>query len=149
VAGEDRIETVRGWWEALAREPLTRERIAAGELEPFVRELHAPDVVWQLSDFAGWPEQPIYSGHDGVRRVLEVWSFFGARLEFELQMADAVGDRVVAAAVQRAHGARGGAPTETRFAAVMSVDGGMVTRIATYSDLGEALSAVGLPASPA
>ena len=141
------IDAVRGWWEDFGREPLTRDRVAAGELEPFVQSRHGSDVVWDLVHFAGWPESPVYSGHDGVRRVLEIWSFFGERLEFELQMADEVGDRVVAVAVQRAHG-RSGSPTETRFASVMKADEGVVTRISTYSDLGEALAAVGLPASP-
>jgi len=146
VTREDSVRTVRAWWADLTRAPLTSERVANGELEGFVRERHAPDVEWRMIDFAGWPERPVYTGHDGVRRVLEVWSFFGSRLEFELQMVDPVGDRVVAVAVQRAHRRDGGEPAQTRFAAVMSADDGVVSRIATYSDLGEALASVGLPA---
>ena len=107
---------------------------------------HAPDVVWDLVHFAGWPESPVYSGQDGVRRVLEMWAFFGERIEFELQTVHEVGDRVLAIAVQRAHG-RGGAQSETRFASVMEARDGLVTRITTYTELDEALAAFGLPAS--
>jgi ketosteroid isomerase-like protein len=144
MPGEEQIATARRWWGHLEREPMTPERARDRTLDPFVEQMHDPQVVVDVTAFAGWPDRPVYRGHDGLRRVLEVWSWFAPTLEFEVEMMDAVGDRVVTAAVQRAHRTQRAVPIETRFSTVMTVREGRIERISVYSELEEALRSAGL-----
>jgi ketosteroid isomerase-like protein len=146
MSREERIEAVRGWWEDFAREPITEQRARDPALDDFIAGHHDPDVVWDMSDYAGWPETPIYYGHAGVRRAIAIWSYTGQRLEFELEMVDAVGERVVSTAVQRTHRLSGGEPSSARVATVTALRDGKAVRVSVFSDLADALRAVGLPA---
>ena len=44
---------------------------ATGE---FVEGIAAPDFVWDMSNFHGWPEQQIYAGAEGARTFLADWA---------------------------------------------------------------------------
>jgi hypothetical protein len=33
----------------------------------------APNVVWDLSNFEGWPERRLYEGHEGVQEFIGDW----------------------------------------------------------------------------
>ena len=38
-----------------------------------VADMLAPDFAWDMSIFAGWPEDPVYYGADGVAEFLATW----------------------------------------------------------------------------
>ena len=33
-----------------------------------------PDFVWDMSQFEGWPEEPMYHGPEGTRAFLRAWT---------------------------------------------------------------------------
>jgi ketosteroid isomerase-like protein len=71
----------------------------------------------------------------------ETWEWWEASAE---EVRDIGDDRVLVAGVFTALGKRGGVPVEERFAMVLTVHDGNVTRTETFSSPEEALKAVGL-----
>jgi ketosteroid isomerase-like protein len=136
------VDTVRDGWSALARAPLRSSDVA--RLNAFIGEFHDPDVVWDMTNVAGWPESPVYRGYDGVRRVFAWWLRPWRAVEFEIELVESVGDSVVAVFAQRAYGRAGVAGSPSRFAAVTSLRDGRVAHVVVYSNLSEAVEAVGL-----
>ena len=55
---QENVEVVRRAYE---------HRHATGE---FLEEIIAPDFVWDMSRFSGWPEQQVYEGIEGARTFL-------------------------------------------------------------------------------
>jgi ketosteroid isomerase-like protein len=84
-------------------------------------------------------------GARGFREFLdsssETWEWWEASAE---EVRDIGDDRVLVAGVFTALGKRGGVPVEERFAMVVTVHDGKVTRTETFSSPEEALKAVGL-----
>ncbi len=58
---QENVEIVRRATSALPR-PETSSRID-----------HAPDFVWDMSKFRGWPEQQTYEGMEGARAFMRDW----------------------------------------------------------------------------
>jgi ketosteroid isomerase-like protein len=40
----------------------------------FLDEIMAPDYVWDMSTFEGWPEQQLYHGVEGARQFMATWT---------------------------------------------------------------------------
>ena len=89
-------------------------------------------------------EPDTYRGHDGVRRY---FGSFGDAMEgvhFEGQEFTSVGDKVLVDTKMRARGRTTGIETEQRAFLVFTLREGMVTRIDTFAEQGQALEAAGL-----
>ena len=111
----------------------------------FPEEVTAPDFVWDMSTFRGWPEQPIYEGLEGARRFIREWTdaFESWQIEVET-IRDAGDDRVVGIMRQRGRSKSTGLPVDMRYAQVWTIRDGKLRRMEMYADTDEALKAVGL-----
>ena len=126
------VEIVRRGWEHF---------LATGEL---LEEIVAPDFKWDMSTFAGWPEQLVYVGVDGARSFLRDWTDAFDGWTIELQALHDAGDRVVSVCRQQGRSKTTGMPVEMLFGMVWTLRDGMQTRMEMYADPGEALRAAGL-----
>jgi ketosteroid isomerase-like protein len=107
-------------------------------------EVVTPDFVWDMSNFAGWTEQPIYAGAEGPTRFLDDWTGVWDDWELEADELHDAGDKVVAVVRQRGRSKAAGVPVEMTFAQVWTLREGKGLRMDMYSDPREALKAVGL-----
>jgi ketosteroid isomerase-like protein len=109
-------------------------------------DIASPELVWDMSNFHGWPEQQVYEGADAVEGFLEDWTGAFDEWELEVEALHDAGDTVVALVHQRGRSKTAGMPVEMTFAQVWTVQGGKQVRMEMYSDRDEALKAVGLSA---
>jgi ketosteroid isomerase-like protein len=128
----ENVEIVRRGYEEFARS------------RAFVADLATPDFVWDMTHFHGWPEQQVYEGVQGAERFLRDW--LSAWDEWDLQAQELLdgGDKVVAVVHQRGRAKSTGIVADMSFAQVWTIVDGKQTRMEMYSDVGEALKAVGL-----
>ena len=117
------------------------EFLATGEL---AERITAPEFVWDMSTFHGWPERQTYQGVEGTREFLADW--VGAWEDWRLEVRDLVdaGDDVVAIVHQSGRSKATGLEVEMDFAMVWTMQDGKQTRMRMYADPDEALRAVGL-----
>ncbi len=129
---EENVEIVRRSLEAFA----TDQR-----LSPKV----AKDLVWDMSAFRGWPDEPLYHGWD------EFYEFFAAwRLPYEnwslalYDLLDTGGAHVLALMTQtaRPHGSDSDVQLESSL--LYTVRAGLIRRVQVYSVRAEALEAAAL-----
>jgi ketosteroid isomerase-like protein len=104
----------------------------------------APDFIWDMSKFRGWPEQQLYEGIEGARSFTRTWSETWDDWEVEVEALHDAGDKVVAVVRQRGLSKATGVRVEMLFAQVWSFRDGKQTRMEMYADPTEALEAVGL-----
>jgi ketosteroid isomerase-like protein len=131
---QENVEIVRQGYERFA---------ASGEV---VEDLTTDDLMWNMSNFHGWPEQQVYEGIDGVQAFLREWMGAWEDWELEVEALLDAGDMVVALVHQRGRSKAAGMPVEMSFAQVWTVRDGLQTRMDMYSDREEALKAAGLEA---
>jgi ketosteroid isomerase-like protein len=110
----------------------------------FPAHLAAPDFVWDMSHFGGWPEQQVYESVQGAEDFLAEWSSAWDDWEVEVEALHDAGDKVVAIVRQRGRSKISGMPAEMRMGQVWTFRDGKETRMEMYSDPHEALKAVGL-----
>jgi ketosteroid isomerase-like protein len=110
-----------------------------------LEEIVAPDFVWDMSTFRGWPEQPLYEGLDGMRTFLSDWTTAFDDWHLELDSVHDAGEKVVVILRQHGRAKLTGMPLDMPFAQVFTVRDGRQARMQMYSDAAEALEAVGLP----
>jgi ketosteroid isomerase-like protein len=117
------------------------EFIATGEP---TEDIMAPEFVWDMSTFRGWPERKIYEGVEGMREFVADWT--GAWEDWRLDVEDLLdaGDDVVAIVRQSGCSKTTGLPVDMRFAQVWTLADGKQTRMRMYADPDEALRATGL-----
>jgi ketosteroid isomerase-like protein len=113
--------------------------------DDFLEEIIAPDYVWDMSHFRGWPEQRTYEGIDGARRFIGEWTaaFDDWTIEVEA-IHDASDDRVVGVVRQRGRSKSASLSVDMRYAQVFTIRDGKHVRMEMYDDPDEALKAVGL-----
>ena len=99
------------------------------------------DIVWDMSTFRGWPEDPVYRGREGYERFMRNWLEPFDEWSMEVEDLIDAGDQVVAVLHQQGK-ARGGTIVDMRFAHVLTVLDGKVVRTNLYADVEEALAAV-------
>jgi ketosteroid isomerase-like protein len=109
-------------------------------------EWYAPEFVWDMSTFAGWPERQQYPGAAGVDEFLASWTEAWDDWRLEPEDLRQAGDgRVVAICRQYGTSSTTGLQTEMRFAQVWTLRDGLYSRMEMYADPDEALRASGLP----
>ena len=134
---QENVEIVRRRYEHLA---------ATGD---YAAEAHAPDFVWDMSKFRGWPEQQTYEGVEGARAFLRDWLEAWDDWEVEVEALHDAGDKVVALVRQRGRSKTSGLPVDMAYGQVFTIRDGKFARMEMYADPVEALEAVGLSAQGA
>ena len=109
-----------------------------------LQDLIAPDFVWDMSTFAGWPEQPRYEGSAGAREFMRDWGAAFDDWQLEVESVPDAGEKVVCVVRQRGRAKVTGMPLDMLFAQVFTVRDGRQVRMEMYSDPAEALAAAGL-----
>ena len=117
------------------------EFLATGEL---VERITAPEFVWDMSTFHGWPERQTYEGPEGTREFLTDW--VGAWEDWRLEVRELIdaGDDVVAILHQSGRSKTTGLEVDMDFAQVWTIKDGKQTRMRMYADPDEALREVGI-----
>jgi ketosteroid isomerase-like protein len=129
---EENVESVRAGFERF---------IATGD---FDADLLAPDFVWDMSTFGGWPEQQEYEGIEGARRFMRDWIENWEEWELQVESLHDAGDKVVAVMRQRGRSKATGLEVEMTFAQTFTIREGKQTRMEMYSDPAVALRAAGI-----
>ena len=119
------------------------DAFAAGDLDLYIDEFVAPDVVWCTS--AEDPDAGIHTGREAFRRYLEQWldSFEGLWAEVE-EWIDAGDDRVFAWARWTGRGRTSGLDADWHLAVIYTLCDGRISRGEEYFDRAEGLKAAGL-----
>jgi ketosteroid isomerase-like protein len=119
-------------------------------LEDFVvtgqlSDLVARDVIWDMSNFGGWPDQPLFHGFDGFAEFMSAWRepYDDWSMAVE-QILDAGGDEVVAVVTQRGQLPGSDADVGQRYGIVYTVENRQIRRGQAYTTPEQALEAVGL-----
>ena len=109
-------------------------------------DLYAPDIEWDVTPSAAaqFDLEPVYHGHEGVRRFWRDYLSAFERLDFELEELIDAGDRVLAVVHERASGRCSGIAFDNRVFAVWTLRNGEIARMGVYLDRDEALEAAGL-----
>jgi ketosteroid isomerase-like protein len=107
-------------------------------------ELAAPEFVWDMSHFHGWPEEQVYEGVEGAERFLREWLAAWDDWELRVEALHEAGDKVLAVVHQHGRSRASGLPVDMSFAQVWTLRDGKETRMEMYSDPNEALQALGL-----
>ena len=134
---QENVEIVRRAWEAWI----------VGDLEAQFEFFH-PEVEWRTEHFDGWPEDPVFYGHDGVRKFFEEWLASWERYEAGVEeYIDIDDERVLVICWQRGYGPGSQVPVQMDYAQVVTIKDGLVLRMDAYSDRPTAREAVNLPAT--
>jgi ketosteroid isomerase-like protein len=110
----------------------------------FLDGLIAPEFVWDMSTFRGWPEQTTYEGIEGAREFIRIWADAWDEWELDLVGPHDAGDKVVGVVRQRGRAKSTGLAVDMTFAQVFTIEDGRETRMQMYADPAEALQATGL-----
>jgi ketosteroid isomerase-like protein len=111
--------------------------------EPLGEDM-APDFVWDMSTFRGWPERKLYDGADGMREFIADWTDAWDEWRLEVIELKDAGDEVVAIVHQSGRSKTTGLEVEMDFAQLWTFEGGKQKRMRMYADPHEALRAAGL-----
>ena len=136
-----------GYWRAMSRENVELVKrgfevfMATGKLS----DEFAPDHIWDLSTFRGWPDQPVFQGSDGFSEFITAWTqpYDDWNIAVE-NVLDAGDDRVVAVLMQRGRLRGSDADVSLRYGIVYTVGDGRIRAAQVYHDHADALEAVGL-----
>ena len=126
------VEIVRGAYERFR---------ATGRLDP---ELAAPEFVWDMSHFHGWPEDQVYEGVEGAEAFLREWAAAWDDWQLDVEALHDAREKVVALIRQRGRSRASGMLVDMSFAQIWTLRDGKETRMDMYSSQAEALEAVGL-----
>jgi len=108
--------------------------------------LVGPGFVWDMTNMAGWPEQPLYEGRDGMLRFLSDWTSAWEEWRLEVESLHEAGEKVVAILRQHGRSKASGLDIDMVFAQVWTFRDGRYLRMDMYSDTGEALAAADVSA---
>jgi ketosteroid isomerase-like protein len=115
--------------------------VATRDFDP---DVIAPDFVWDMSTFGGWPEQQEYEGIEGARKFMRDWIENWEDWELEVEALHDAGDKVVAVMRQRGRSKATGVEVDMSFAQTFTIRDGKQVRMEMYSDPAAALKAAGL-----
>jgi len=113
----------------------------------FPAHLATPDFVWDMSHFEdlyGFLEQQVYEGAEGADDFFAEWGSAWDDWEVEIEALHDLGDKVLAIVKQRGTSKLSRVPAEMQMAMLWTFRDGKEARMDMYSDLSEALKAVGL-----
>ncbi len=103
----------------------------------------APDFVWDMSTFQGWPERQTYEGVEGAREFMADWLEAWEDWQLEVEELLDAGDDVVALLRQRGRSKATGLLVDMEFAQVWTFRDGAQARMRMFASREEALEAAG------
>jgi ketosteroid isomerase-like protein len=104
-----------------------------------------PEFEWDMSNWADWPDEPVYRGHDGFRHFWRDYLTLWEEVEFIVDEIIDAGDQIVVFLRQHARGKASGARVEfSPYAQIATIRDGRLLRLAFYSSRADALAAVGM-----
>jgi ketosteroid isomerase-like protein len=121
------------------------EAFTGGDLDELVKLYH-PDCIWDMSKFADWPENAVYRGHEGLRMMLAEWDVAWEDVLFEPTDTWLVGERSLIICNLRGRRRVSSQEAEIRWVQVGERRDDLIYRVDNYTDMEEALAAVGLMA---
>jgi ketosteroid isomerase-like protein len=127
---EENVEIVRRAVEAYEREGLD------GSMR-----YYDPEIEWSSTDES---IEPIYRGHDGVRRFFGSFAAEFDDLRYDVEELIDAGEQVIVTLRVGGRGKASGAPVEMPRSFVCSLRDGRINRVRTYRERAEALEAAGL-----
>jgi SnoaL-like domain len=105
---------------------------------------YAPDCTWSFRHFVGWPDDPVYYGRDGVRKLfadfLSAWGAFRLTPEALWGLG---GDRWLVQSTMASTGASSGVPVSLVMWQVSRAVR-LITEVENFNDRDAALVAAGL-----
>ena len=107
----------------------------------------APDFVWDMGTYEGWPDKPEFHGTEGLREFVSIWREPYDDWSMELdEVHDCGGDRVLALLHQsgKPHGSNSAVRLD--YGLLHTLDGGLIRRIEAYATPEAAQQAAGLSA---
>ncbi len=105
----------------------------------------ATDVVWDMSTFRGWPDQPEFHGSEAFAEFMSAWRAPYDNWSMSVdQILDGGGDKVVALVAQRGRLPGSNADVQQRYGIVYTVENSQIQRGEAYMTSEEAVEAVGL-----
>jgi ketosteroid isomerase-like protein len=104
-----------------------------------VVELFHPDAEWVA--IPEWPEDPIYHGHDGIRRLGALWIELFEDYALNAERTEDLGDRIVVLGKQSGRARGSGIELSQDLCFVFRVRDGLVHRAETFTTWDEALAA--------
>lgn len=103
-----------------------------------------PEIEWRAPP--EWLEDPVYRGHDGIRRLAAHWTELFDQYRLERVRVVEVGDDKVVILLNQLGQIRGsGDRIEGPIGYVAEVRGGLVTRVDIYFSWEQTLQAAGSP----
>jgi ketosteroid isomerase-like protein len=124
---------------------VVRKGIAAFTESERVSEFFAPDVVWDMGTFSGWPGRSEFRGLDEFNEFLDAWIEPYDEWSYEVErILDAGGNRVAVTVHQRGKPRGSDSWIDAAFAIVYTIGDGLIQRAEVYASAGEALEAAGL-----
>jgi ketosteroid isomerase-like protein len=124
------LDLVRGGYERFG---------ATGELQA---DILAPEFVWDMSHFLGWPEEQTYEGIEATRAFLTTWADTWDDWKLELESLQEAGDHVLAIVRQSGRAKTSGMQVDMRFAQLWTIRDGKQARMDMYSEVDEAIRAL-------
>jgi ketosteroid isomerase-like protein len=105
--------------------------------------LYHPDCVWDMTHFKGWPDTPVYQGHEGLRRFFQEW--YDAWDDVRTEPSDLlqIGGRLMVTCNMHVRGGASGAEVNLQFTQLGETRDGLMCLVENYSDKSQALKAVG------
>jgi ketosteroid isomerase-like protein len=124
---------------------LVGDALAAFSDPERLSEFFSSDSVWDMSTFAGWPEQAEFRGLDEFFEFRDAWTAPYAEWTYEVErILDAGGNQVVATFYQRGKLHGSDSWSDLRYAIVYTIEAGLIERSQVYASVEQALEAVGL-----
>jgi ketosteroid isomerase-like protein len=118
-----------------------------GDFDAMVKHV-ADDVEWLTSGV--FPDfDPVYRGHDGIRRFWDTMQVAWKVIEVRATRFVEYGDRILIELHFNGKGRGSGVEVERDWAQVFTYRGDRITRIAGYPSVSDAREGEGLPEQPA
>jgi ketosteroid isomerase-like protein len=106
----------------------------AGDAEGVIA-LMSEDVEIDMTNYEGWPEDPVYHGHAGFRRFMDGWLASWEEYEAGLHEIEEVSSGCVfTVSWQRGSGAGSRVPVEMTLAGIAEVRDNRIVRLELWSD---------------
>jgi hypothetical protein len=107
-----------------------------------LRAMYHPECVWEIEGLRDWPITGTYRGHEGLTRVLELWS--DAWDDFQLTVDDVwvlPGARTFVAGTARMTGLSSGIHVNRRWWQIAEARDGLISKVENFDDEAAALEA--------
>ncbi len=101
-------------------------------------ELFHPDVEWMATSH--WPEDPVYHGHEGIKRLGDRWIELFEDYALTAERVEDLGDRIIVLGTQSGRARGSGIEIGQELGFIFHVCDGLFQRVDTFVSWDEALA---------